>query len=943
MRIPTATYRIQFNSAFNFNSAQKIIKYLDDLGISDLYASPIFKARRGSNHGYDIVDPNQLNPELGTPADFTALVAELKQHNMGWLQDIVPNHMAYDTQNQYLMNVLENGSNSVYANYFDISWNSPIINGFSESQEQLLAPLLGNFYGDSLENGEIKLKYGQNGLSVNYYDLSFPLKLESYATFFDQNIAKLSQVLGRNNPIFVRLLGILYIVKHIPADVTPKERQDQIDFVKGLLWELYTEHKEFQGFIDKNLNFFNGQPGNPESFNLLDSLLSEQFFRLAFWKVGAEEINYRRFFTINELISVKSEDFQVFEHTHTLITNLVKENQITGLRVDHIDGLYNPTEYLQRLQSKVGDTYIIVEKILQAGEDLPHNWSIQGTTGYDFLNYLNGIFCQPVSAQALTKTYCNVTGFRTPYDQLTVDKKHLILETNLAGDVDNLTYIFKKIASKYRYGNDFTINGLKRAIAQILTLFPIYRTYTHQSHILAADRQYITAVIQQAKSNLPLLHHELTFIEKVLLLEYENSLTPEDQEQWLYFVMRLQQYTGPLMAKGVEDTALYVYNRFISLNEVGGNPAKFGFTITDFHDFNQQRQTRWLHSVNTTSTHDTKRGEDVRARLNVLSEIPEEWQKQVYGFCEISRVHKTTINKTLSIPDTNDEYQLYQMLIGALPFFEREYSNFNQRIQDYVLKAAREAKLYTAWLRPNQTYENALTKFVAEVLKLSPENKFWQKFLPFQQKVAYYGIFNSLSQTLIKITSPGVPDFYQGTELWDLSMVDPDNRRQVDFAIRQDHLKFIKQEIQTDILNLIDKLLASKEDGRIKLFLTTQALKARRENIRVFQEGSYIPLETGGKFSDHIIAFARIHGDDQIITIAPRFLTSVIQPGEYPLGLSVWDNTYIQLPPVASLMWQDSITGEKLKADKNIMVGEALQNFPVALLKKCNSDQKTWR
>ncbi|MDB9373539.1 malto-oligosyltrehalose synthase [Nodularia sphaerocarpa] len=930
MRIPTATYRIQFNSQFDFNSAKKIINYLNELGISDLYASPIFKARTGSTHGYDIVDPNQLNPELGTPEDFTALVEELKQHNMGWLQDIVPNHMAYDSQNQYLMNVLENGVNSIYANYFDITWNSPISNEIADSKEQILAPLLGNFYGESLENGEIQLKYDQNGLSVNYYDFRFPLKLESYAIFLNQNIEKLSQILGRNNPIFVRLLGILYMVKHIPTDSTPKERQDQIDFVKGLLWELYRDNTEVKTFIDENLQLFNGEPGKPESFNLLDSLLSEQFFRLAFWKVGAEEINYRRFFTVNELISVNIQDFQVFENTHALITKLVKENQITGLRIDHIDGLSDPTQYLQRLKAKVGDTYITVEKILELGEDLPHHWSIQGTTGYDFLNYLNGSFCQTASQEAFTQIYWNVTGFRTAYEQLAIEKKHLILERNLAGDVDNLTYILKKIASKHRYGNDFTINGLKRAIAEILTLFPIYRTYTNADGILPADRQYIQDVIQQAKSNLPLLHHELNFIEKLLLLEYENSLTPEDQAQWLDFVMRLQQYTGPLMAKGVEDTALYVYNRFISLNEVGGNPDNFGVSIADFHKFNQQRQIHWLHSMNTTSTHDTKRGEDIRARLNVLSEIPEEWKTQVYAFCEINHVHKTSVNKSLHKPDRNQEYQFYQMLIGAFPFFESEYNDFCDRIQDYVLKAAREAKVYTAWLRPNETYENALTQFVSAVLK---EDEFLHKFIAFQKRIAYYGIFNSLSQTLLKITSPGVPDFYQGTELWDLSMVDPDNRRPVDFEMRQSHLKAIKEQAATDILKLINELLATKEDGRIKLFLITQALKARRENLTVFQQGSYLPLEARGKFANHIIAFARVDNHQTMITIVPRFFASLIQPGEYPLNQQIWDNTYIQLPPDAPSVWQDTITGEIVSADKIMLIGDVLKHFPVALLK----------
>lgn len=932
MRIPVATYRLQFNSQFPFAAAREIIDYLQELGISDIYASPIFKAKAGSTHGYDIVDPNQLNPELGNQENFTNLIQELNQRDIGWLQDIVPNHLAYDSENYYLMDVLENGENSIYANYFDIVWNAPLINSLNgDISQPILTPLLGKFYGDSLEDGEIQLRYDQQGLSINYYNLRLPIKLESYATFLNHNLGKLAKILGRNNPIFLRLLGILYMVRHIPSDATPKERQDQINFVKGLLWELYTDNTEIKTFIDDNLRLFNGEPGKPETFNLLDALLSEQFYRLSFWKVGAEEINYRRFFTINELISVKVEDAKVFNKTHDLICKLVQTNQFTGLRVDHIDGLYDPNHYLQRLKEKTGDIYICVEKILELGEELPHNWPVQGTTGYDFLNYVNGVFCQVENQDKFTQIYYYFTGIKTPYEQIEKEKKHLMLERNIAGDVDNLTYMLKKIAGKHRYSNDFTINGLKRALAEVLTLFPVYRTYINQDGIAEADHLYIQDVIKQAKSNLPFLYHELSFIEKLLLREYDESLSQIEQEQCLYFVMRLQQYTGPLMAKGVEDTALYVYNRFISLNEVGGNPGHFGVSIDEFYNFNQHRKSCWQNAMNTTSTHDTKRGEDIRARLNVLSEIPEEWQKQVNYFSEINRHHKTRINKH-EAPDKNDEYLFYQMLIGAFPFFEHEYANFQQRLTDYILKAIREAKIYTAWLRPNDNYENAFLQFVAEVLESSEQNQFLQLFRPFQRRIAEYGIFNSLSQTLLKITSPGVPDFYQGTELWDFSMVDPDNRRPVDFEIRKSYLQDIKTGIQTDILQLINDLLTHKEDGRIKLFLIHQGLKVRKDNLAVFQQGDYLPLEIKGKFKDHIIAFARSYNNQTIITIVPRFLTSLVEAGNYPLNQQIWDDTYIDLPSQSPVNWINGITGETIAAENILYIGAALKCFPVALL-----------
>ncbi|MBW4631138.1 MAG: malto-oligosyltrehalose synthase [Iphinoe sp. HA4291-MV1] len=927
MRIPTATYRIQFNSEFGFDAAKAITNYLVELGISDLYASPIFKARAGSGHGYDVVDPTQLNPELGTQETFESLVQELQQHNMGWLQDIVPNHMSYDSQNKYLMDVLEYGPDSSYVDYFDISWNSP----FASNYEPILAPLLGNFYGECLENGEIQLNYDERGLNVNYYSLKLPLKLESYAKFLTQNLGKLAKTLGRKHPIFVRLLGVLYIVKNIPSEATAQQRQDQAAFVKGLLWELYTDNSEVKTFIDENLQLFNGEPGKPESFNLLDSLLSEQNFRLCYWKVGAEEMNYRRFFTVNELISVKVEDLKVFKNTHDLICKLVSEGKFTGLRIDHIDGLYDPKQYLERLREKTGDTYITVEKILQQGEDLPNNWSVQGTSGYDYLNYINGIFCKADNEEQFTQIYSNFTGITASFEQVVPEKKHLIIDRNLAGDIDNLAFLLKTIASKYRYGNDFTINGLKRALAEVLSRFPIYRTYITEEGISEIDRAFVQEVTEAAKTHAPLLNNELNFIEKLLLLQYDDFLTEAEKGQWLYFVMRVQQYTGPLMAKGVEDTALYVYNRFVSLNEVGGEPGHFGISVSEFHDFNQKRQSQWSHAMSATSTHDTKRGEDTRARLNVLSEIPEEWQKQVRNWSEINRSHRKTV-KRLTMPVRNDEYLFYQTLVGVFPFSEEDFSNCVERVKDYVVKAIREAKVHTAWLRENSTYENAFTDFVTTVLEPSKDNPFLKEFLPFQRCVADYGIFNSLSQTLLKITSPGVPDFYQGGELWDFSLVDPDNRRPVDFETRQSYLKAIKEQSKTDILKLIDELLANKEDARIKLFLIVQALKARTEYLQVFQQGNYLPLEVSGKFKENIIAFARNDGNKTIVTIAPRFFTSLIQPGKYPLGQPIWHDTSLKLPTEAPSIWKDAITEQSVQANGTLLISEALKYFPVALL-----------
>jgi len=927
MKIPTATYRIQFSPAFRFDDAAAIAAYLADLGISDLYASPIFKARSGSTHGYDVVDATQLNPELGTVAEFDGLVQRLQALGVGWVQDIVPNHMAYSSDNAYLMDVLEHGPDSDYADYFDLCWNSP----FANSRDRILVPLLGNFYGASLENGEIQLQYDQSGLSVNYYNLKLPLRLESYPKVLTHNLGKLTRSLGRNHPDFIKLLGILYILKNISSDLVGQQRRDQTAFIKGLIWELYDVNEQIQSFIQETIATFNGQVGQPDSFNLLDSLLNEQYYRIAFWKVGAEEMNYRRFFTVNELISVKVEEARVFHSTHTLIQKLVEEKVFTGVRIDHIDGLYNPKQYLDRLREKLGDTYITVEKILELSEDLPDDWTIQGTSGYEFLNYVNGLFCQLEHRDRFNQIYAKFTDQQSVYHELVNANKYLILDKNLAGDLDNLANLLKTISNQYRYGNDFTLNGLKRAIAEVLVQFPIYRTYITPEGISDRDRACIQAVIRTAKEHAPLLQHELTFLEKLLLLEFDEAVPQREREQWLYFVMRMQQYSGPLMAKGVEDTTLYVYNRLLSLNEVGGNPDHFGISAAEFHAFNQRRRTTWRYTMNATATHDTKRGEDVRSRLNVLSEIPDEWEDQVTTWSELNQQFRGDRNG-VALPDRNDEYFVYQTLVGAFPFAEQPDQEFIQRIQEYAIKAIREAKVHTAWLRPDDEYETTLTQFIAQVLDPTVSEQFLATFLPFQQRIAQYGIFNSLSQVLLKLAAPGVPDFYQGTELWELSLVDPDNRRPVDFTLRHHQLKELREHAQTDMLGLLHNLLEHKADGRIKLFLTWQGLQARQAYRELFLEGDYLQLEIRGPHAHHLIAFARRYGKQVAVAIAPRFLTSLLPAGAAPLGEAVWQDTSVYIPTDTKLTWKNVLTNQAIELDRVLMIGDALAHFPVALM-----------
>jgi (1->4)-alpha-D-glucan 1-alpha-D-glucosylmutase len=702
-----------------------------------------------------------------------------------------------------------------------------------------------------------------------------------------------------------------------------------------MLWELYTHNPAIRAHVDQNLVVFNGKPGRPKSLRLLEGLLLEQYFRLSFWKVATEEINYRRFFNINSLISLRVEDSRVLDHTHSLIFQLIEEGRIHGLRIDHVDGLYDPTAYLQAIRKLVGDTYVVVEKILALEEEVPEFWPIHGTTGYEFMNVVNGLFCEQRNEKAFDRIYARFTGLNIDFDDLVFQKKELIAEKHMAGDVDNLARLIKAISSRYRRGSDITLNGLRRAIVQVLAVFPVYRTYLSKEFSRSQDVLYIQESLEELKEKNPDLSHELDFIKDLLLPDFGRRLSRAERAEWIHTVMRFQQFTGPLMAKGLEDTALYLYNRLISLNTVGGDPNTFGISCKYFHRLIKKRFKFHPHSMNASATHDGKRGEDVRARINILSEIPHEWEKAVRTWKRINRKYcKDT--KQIKMPESNDEYFLYQTLVGALPFFKGEYEEidiqeFIKRIKEYVVKAAREGKLYTSWLRPDMEYEDTLLSFVEALMTTSPDNQFLGSFLPFQKKVALYGIWNSLSQTLIKITSPGVPDFYQGTELWDLSLVDPDNRRPVDFRSRKAHLR--------DILGrrkqrpaFLEELLATREDGRIKLYLIHAALVARKKYAEVFQRGSYLPLTVSGIHKNHVIAAARRYRQAWTITVVPRFLTGLVEADAVPIGQAVWSDTNVLLPARAPKAWANALTGEKIESDKTLPMARLCNRFPVALL-----------
>jgi (1->4)-alpha-D-glucan 1-alpha-D-glucosylmutase len=925
MNMPTATYRIQLNPAFGFQAARTVISYLAELGISDLYASPIFKAVKGSLHGYDVVDPNQLNPELGGISDLEGLAAELKTYNMGWIQDIVPNHMAIDSENRLLMDIFENGSSSRYFQFFDVDWDYPA----ASLNKRILAPFLGRFYGECLEAREIAVQYGPDGFKAAYYNLAFPLRIKSYLNLF-KDLSQLKKKLAEDDPDFIKLLGILYVLKSLSSTDEPEGRNNQIRFIQHTMWEAYNSNAVIKAFVDETLRKFNGRKGKAESFNLLDDLLSQQVFRLSFWKVAAEEINYRRFFCVNGLISLKVEDEHVLDYTHGLIFDLIEKRIVTGLRIDHVDGLYDPASYLQKVRGRAPTTYIVVEKILNLNEDLPASWPVQGTTGYDFTNYVNELFCQKENERAFGRIYAGVTGLKSSYEDVVRDNKKLIIQEDLASDVHNLAQLLKNISSRDRHGSDITLTALQRALTEVLAVFPVYRTYISQVVVSDDDRKYILAAVHRARANFPALLHGFTFVRRFLLLDFPDYVSEEEKQDWLHFAMRFQQFSGPVMAKGVEDTTHYVYNRLLSLNEVGGRPGHFGCSLEEFHHFNTRKKDLWPDSLNATSTHDTKRGEDARARINVLSEMPDEWQKKLRTWIKINRGKKKRLQGS-AVPDRNDEYFLYQTLIGAWPFSDAEYPEFIERIRGYIVKAVREAKVHTAWLKPDTEYENAYISFAEKILARSKANTFLKELIPFCRRVSHYGILNSLSQTLIKITSPGVPDFYQGSELWDLSLVDPDNRRPVDFEKRRAMLAGIREQ-DADIGRLVQDLLSTREDGRIKLFLIYRALKARKANREIFRSGAYLPIESAGRFRGHVIAFTWRYRRQWALVIAPRFLSHLVQEGDLPLGRQVWQDTEVIMPNGAPAAWRNVITNEVLSAGKALFVGDILLSFPVAFL-----------
>jgi (1->4)-alpha-D-glucan 1-alpha-D-glucosylmutase len=896
---------------------------------------------------------------------------------MGLLLDIVPNHMAVSSANPWWMDVLEKGPESSFARCFDIDWSSPK----RALQNKILLPILALPYGQTLENQELTLGFEEAGFLVNYHGTKLPLILESYVPILNRCVQGLRKKLGTKDLKARQIEDMLDTLKQqigeqlADSETTPwtklwdATRQSDLDGVKSLtsvpdsfsryikerLWHL-GESEEVRKCIDDSLRAFQGRKEDSISFDLLDAILEKQFYRLAFWRLSDEEINYRRFFAINDLIGVRVDDPAVFRLTHELVLQLVKEGRVTGLRVDHIDGLLDPLGYLQQLRKQTssglgweeedrGHVYTVVEKILSGGERLPDEWPVEVTTGYDFLNLVNAVFVDPSGAQCVREVYHRFVGSTPPFEDILYEQKMLVIRTLFAGEIRSLGLELGRLAEQDRHARDLPLKELTDALAEVTIYLPTYRTYIRSLQVSATDGRRIDRTVDQAAHRNPAISPAaFDFLRQVLLLETRPHLSAEAR---LRFVMRWQQFTGPIMAKGLEDTALYLYNPLVSLNEVGGRLLPPDSPVDDFHSQMRERRKGWPRTLNATSTHDTKRSEDVRARIDVLSEIPTEWEKRLRLWSRWNEDKRTDSGK--HVPDPSEEVLLYQTMLGAWPFDIDEVPSFRARLRAYMVKAAREAKVHTQWAQPDTERESRLNQFIDAILVPSSRNRFLRDFLHFEKRIAHLGAINSLSQTLFKICAPGVPDFYQGSELWDLRLVDPDNRGAVDFQKRSELLRQLKARESGRLGGLVSELLRTWQNGTVKLYVTAKALGFRRNHGALFLEGDYLPLEASGALKEHVCAFARLHKDAWAVAIVPRMVAGLIAPGEFPVGQSVWGRSAVSLPSAAPAEWLNLLTGEGLKTlrvtkGRALLLGDVFRSFPVALLTRSSrrgSDERS--
>ncbi len=960
--IPRATYRLQLNREFTLRQAVELVPYLARLGVSHVYCSPWLRARPGSTHGYDIVDHNQLNPEIGTEAELDQLVQALHAHGMGQVLDIVPNHMGVmGADNGWWLDVLENGPASVYADFFDIDWhplNNTMLSG------KVLLPVLGDQYGAVLERGELRLAYdeGLGSFDVWYHTHRFPVDPREYPRILERagRLAPPHELAESARAEFSSLTRAFATLPARSATAGREriERHRDKFLHRQRLLALLGAHPQLRQGVDAAVGAFNGSPGTPASFDALHELIEQQAYRLAYWRVAADEINYRRFFDINDLAALRMENEVVFEATHRRVLDLLAEGKVDGLRIDHPDGLYDPAQYFRRLQERYAAAvgadaglagrpaalplYVVVEKITASHERLPQDWPVHGTTGYRFANLVNGLFVDQAARRRIERAYRTFTGDDEQWDDVTYYARRLIMRTALASELTVLANRLVRIARSDRRTRDFTYSTLRTALSELVACFPVYRTYV-RDEVSASDRRYLHWALERARARSQAADvSAFGFLESVLLAQPAGGAEAPMRTEMLAFTAKLQQFTAPVTAKGIEDTAFYRYFPLASLNEVGGGPERFGTSVGAFHRANQSRTREWPDTMLATSTHDTKRSEDVRTRIDVLSELPSRWRLALRRWSRLNRSRKRRVDGA-EAPSRRDEYLLYQTLIGTMPpadLDEAALGAWRERIEAYMLKAVREAKLHSSWINPNAAYEQALTDFVRGLLGRRESNLFLDDFLAAAPPIARLGLYNSLSQTALKLTVPGVPDIYRGTETWDFSLVDPDNRRPVDYrrlAGMLDEIAGWADAGGDGLARHVTGLLDTLHDGRAKLYLIWRLLSLRAANANLFRDGAYEALAVEGAQAERVCAFARLHDADVAVVIVPRLYAGLPDAGTaMPLGAAVWQDTAVLLSPGHGReQLIDVLSGQGLKLEgeaPRLLLRDALAHFPVAVM-----------
>jgi (1->4)-alpha-D-glucan 1-alpha-D-glucosylmutase len=908
---------------------------------------------------------------------------------MGRVLDVVPNHMGVAGQNRFWVEVLEIGPLSPSARFFDIDWH-PIK---EELEGRVLLPILEDQYGRVLEDGKLRLERQSGSFVIRYHDHVLPLAPRSYAMVLERRSEELLRRFDPDDPHLMEYRSIWSAAHHLPAGQVsdPEQVEEMIrekEVIKRRLLRLCSECPELCEFIDGNVSLFHGAPGEPSSFDLLHQLLEQQIYRLAYWRVAAEEINYRRFFDINDLVGLRTEDQSVFDAIHELTFRWVDDGGVTGLRIDHPDGLADPLGYFRRVQEtlflrachrrleaegkgddwwKVADRLrarfraavevdptspiarrfpVVAEKILSRGEELPGSWPIDGTVGYEYLNTLNGLFVDASAAESIEATYTDFTGDLEPFSDVLYWAKQLITRAAMASEVNMLARQLNRVSEVDRRSRDFTLNELRRSLRETIACFPVYRTYLRPGEPIAArDRGYIEQAVARARRREPTIHASVYgFVHDTLLLEHPEGITPAQRSLREAFVIRFQQTTGPMQAKGLEDTAFYRKFPLASLNEVGADPYRFGSSPSVFHALNADRLSRWPGSLSTSATHDTKRGEDARVRINVISELGDEWRIRLARWSRWNARRKVDVQGTMA-PDAREEYLFYQTLIGAWPFGGPEEATPDglvERVQQYMIKAVREGKLNTSWTDPTTDYVDAVSKFVSDTLTGPEAGPFLKDFLTFQRRVARVGVVHSLAQTLLKIASPGVPDTYQGAELWELSLVDPDNRRPVDYAHREKMLSSLRDELAggTTRAELAWRLFDEPEDGAIKLYLIWTLLNHRRAHLPLYAHGVYRTLEAEGDRKGNVIAFGRQREGHFALAIAPRLVAGLM--GEEaqipPVGPAVWGESRLLLPEaIGPRRWRNLVTDTIVDVQDadgrlSLFLADVFSIVPLALL-----------